>query len=242
MSIGSAVGQLTSTRRGALLLGIAAAALAAILLVAYITWYRSSVESSAAPTPVLVANRLIARGTPGSVIAAKQLYETTTIADANVKAGAITDPAVLSGSVAAVDIYPGAQLTAADFTTGAVAAGVTATLPANQRAVSISIDALAGSLANLQTGDRVDIYQQVGGSSGQIIKLFRGNVPVLQAPGAAGTGVVILQVPSRDSADLLYASNHTQLMFALRPANGGTPTVPTTATQESMLRYSRTHR
>ena len=81
MSISSATGRLTSTRRGAILLGIGAALLAAVLLAAYITWYRSSVESGTAPTQVLVANRLIARGTPGSVIAAKQLYETTTVSE-----------------------------------------------------------------------------------------------------------------------------------------------------------------
>jgi Flp pilus assembly protein CpaB len=241
MSIGSVTGRLTSTRRGAILLGVGAALLAAIILAAYISWYRSSVESGTAPTTVLTANRLIARGTPGSVIAAKQLYDTSTVSEDAVKAGALADPALLSGSVAATDIYPGQQLTTADFTTGATAVGVTATLAGNQRAVSITIDPLAGSLANLQTGDRVDIYQQLGSPDGQIIKLFRSNVPVLQAPGSSG-GVVILQVPALDVADLLYASGHTQLMFSLRPANGAFPTPPTVATQADMLRYSRTHR
>jgi Flp pilus assembly protein CpaB len=242
MSIGSSAARLTSTRRGAILLGIAAAVLAAVILVAYISWYRSSVESAATPTQVLTANRLIARGTPGSVIAAKQLYETATVAEENVKAGAITDPAVLSSSVASVDIFPGQQLTANDFTTGAVAAGVTATLPGNQRAISISLDALSGSLANLQTGDRVDIYQQVQSGDGQLVKLFRGNVLVLQSPGATEGGVVILQVPSLDVADYFFAAKHTQLMFALRPSTGGTPTRPSTADESTMLRYSRTHR
>jgi Flp pilus assembly protein CpaB len=242
MSIGSLTGRLTSTRRGAIILGVGAAALAAILLTAYITWYRSSVESGTGDTTVLTANRLIARGTPGSVIAAKQLYEATTVSEDNAKPGAITDPAVLSGSVAAADIYPGQQFTSADFTTGSTAVGVTAALAGNQRAVSISIDALAGSLANLQTGDHVDIYQKLAGSDGQLIKLFRADVPVLQAPGAAGTGVVILQVPALDVADLLYASQNTQLQFSLRPAAGGSPTPPTVATQADMLRYSRTHR
>jgi Flp pilus assembly protein CpaB len=241
MSIGSVTGRLTSTRRGSILLGVGAALLAAVILAAYISWYRSSVESGTAPTTVLTANRLIARGTPGAVIAAKQLYDTVTVSEDSVKSGAVVDPALLAGSVAATDIYPGQQLTSADFTTGATAVGVTATLAGTQRAVSITIDPLAGSLANLQTGDRVDIYQQLGSPEGQVIKLFRGNVPVLQAPGSAG-GVVILQVPSLDVADLLYASTHTQLMFALRPANGAFPTPPTVATQADMLRYSRTHR
>ena len=183
MNIGSATGRLTSTRRGAVLLGVGAAVLAAIILAAYISWYRSSVESGTAPTAVLTANRLIARGTPGSVIAAKQLYETTTVSEDTVKSGAIADPALLAGSVAATDIYPGQQLTTADFTTGATAVGVTATLAGNQRAVSISIDSLAGSLPNLQTGDHIDIYQQLGRLRGAA----RQALP-WQRAGAAGAG------------------------------------------------------
>jgi Flp pilus assembly protein CpaB len=242
MSIGSAAARLTSTRRRAILLGVGAALLAAILLVAYVTWYRSSVESGTTPVTVLTAKRLIARGTPGSVIAAQQLYTTTTIAEDGVKTGAITDPGLLSGSVAANDIYPGQQLTSSDFTAGAVAVGVTSALQGNQRAVSISIDALNGSLANLQTGDKVDVYQQLAGPAGPIMKLFRSNVPVLQAPGAGGDGIVILQVPTRDSSELLFAAGNTTLFFALRPATGGSATPPTVSDQQTMLRYSRTHR
>jgi pilus assembly protein CpaB len=236
--------RLTTTRGGAIALGVVAALLAAILLTVYITMYRDSVNSNSAPTPVLVAKRLIARGTPGSVIGAKQLYENTTVAQESVKAGAITDPALLNGRVAAVDIFPGQQLTDADFVVGGAASGVAATLGPSQRAVSISMDPLLGSLATLQTGDHVDIYQKLAGGNGTIVKLFRANVPVLQAPGAGtegSTNIVILQVPTRDVADLMYASQHTQLQFALRPTTRPGPTVPRTADQSTMLQYSRTH-
>lgn len=242
MDAGGRLERLTTTRNGTIALGIGAAVLAAILLGVYITQYRSSVAAGSGAQSVLVAKKLIARGTPGSVIAVKQLYTTTTLPDDQVKSGAITDPQTIAGSVAATDIYPGQQLAQENFTAGGTASGVTATLAGNQRAVSVSIDTLKGSLASLQTGDRVDIYQQLTGSSGVILKLFRANVAVLQAPGATeGAATVILQVPTRDVADLLYAAGHTELFFALRPASGATPTVPRVADEQSMQRFSRTH-
>jgi Flp pilus assembly protein CpaB len=247
----SLTGRLTGTREGAMALGIGAAILAAILLAVYLVGYRDSVAADSTPTPVLVAKQLIARGTPGSVIGAKQLYETSRVPASAVKVGAITDPAILNGRVSAIDIYPGQQMTDADFVVGGAAGGVTAILSGNQRAVSITVDPLLGSLSTLQTGDHIDIYQELAGTSGTIVKLFRSNVVVLQAPGgavapvagapAAPSGVVILQVPARDVADLLFATKHTILQFSLRPANGGAPTPPRIADRTTMLRYSGPH-
>jgi Flp pilus assembly protein CpaB len=236
----SLTGKLTASRNGALALGLAAAALAAILLAVYITQYRDSVTSDSAPRQVLVAKRLIAKGTPGSTIGAKQLYQLVTVPIADVKVGALVDPALLNGRVTVADVYPGQQLAETDFLSGGVATGLAGALAGPHRAVSISIDPLAGSLANLQTGDKVDIYQQIQGTNGTVIKLFRANVPILYAPGAAG-GTVVLSVPTRDVADTLYASQHTTLQFALRPANNAAPTVPRVANTQSMLEYTRTH-
>ncbi len=236
----SLTGRLTSTRQGAIALGLTAAALAAILLAVYITQYRDSVSSDAAPRQVLVAKRLISKGTPGATIGAKQLYQVTSIAAADVKPGAITDPGLLNGRVVAQDIYPGAQLADTDFFSGGAPTGLAGALAGPLRAVSISVDLLNGSLANLQTGDRVDIYQQVQGEGGSVVKLFRANVPVLQAPGPVG-GTVVLQVPTRDVSDTIYASKHTDLFFALRPAANAAPTVPRTANTQTMLQYSATH-
>lgn len=236
----SLTGRLTSTRQGAIALGLAAAALAAILLAVYITQYRDSVSSDTAPRQVLVAKKLIAKGTPGNQIGAKQLYQITSVAQADVKPGAIVDPALLNGRVVAQDIYPGQQLADTDFFSGGAPTGLSGALSGPNRAVSISVDLLNGSLANLQTGDRIDIYQQIQGESGTVVKLFRANVPVLQAPGGAG-GTVVLQVPTRDVSDVLYASKHTDLFFALRPGANAAPTVPRTANTQTMLQFSATH-
>jgi Flp pilus assembly protein CpaB len=235
-------GRLTSGRSGAILLGVTAAAIAAVLLAVYVTQYRSSVNDEKTPVTVFVAKRLIPRGTPGVEIAQKRLYTPTQVAPEQVKAGAITDPALISGRSAAVDIFPGQQLSDADFAgaTGVIS-GIAGALKGELRAVSLTVDALNGSLANLQTGDRIDIYQQLADKGGKtIVKLFRADVPVLQAPGAGG-GTVILGVPAKDAADTIFASRHTDLFFVLRPIAGAKVTPPRTASTQTMLQFSRTH-
>jgi Flp pilus assembly protein CpaB len=242
------LGKLTSTRGGAVLVGVVAAVIAAILLVVYITHYRSSVKSSVAvPSTVLVAKNLIVKGTTGAAIGTKVLYRPTAIPAEQIKAGALTDPGALAGTVAATDIFPGQQLTATDFTPTSTSAATTSVLQGNQRAVTITIDPLNGSLGLVQSGDHVDIYQQVtsGTPPANIVKLFRPDVTVLQAGDqgttAAGASVVVLRVPSQDAADVLYAAQHTELWFVLRPATKASRTVAETASTKSMLDYSHTH-
>ena len=107
--------RLLKTRQGTIVIGVAAAVLAAILLLVYLSHYRSSVNGATEPQTVLVAKRLIPKGTPGAAFAQKNLFDVTTIPKDQLKFGAISDPAVLRGTVAAADIYPRQQLTTADF-------------------------------------------------------------------------------------------------------------------------------
>ena len=118
MSNTSLTTKVTQSRGWTLALGIAAAALAAILLIAYLVQYRSSVNSSTEPTPVLVAKSLIPKGTSGTVIAEKGLFQAATLPKDDLKVGAISDPAYLNGRVAVADIFPGQQITTADVSTG----------------------------------------------------------------------------------------------------------------------------
>ena len=115
MSNTSLTTKVSQSRGWTLILGIAAAVLAAILLVAYLVQYRSSVNDSTAPTPVLVAKNLIPKGTSGTVIAEKQLFQAATLSKDDLKVGAISDPAYLNGRVAVADIFPGQQITTADL-------------------------------------------------------------------------------------------------------------------------------
>jgi Flp pilus assembly protein CpaB len=229
-----------SSRGWAIALGVGAIVLAAILLIVYLDRYRARVSSENAPTPTLVANRLIPKGTPGSIAASSSMYTATTLPAKEVKVGAITDPAYLTGRAAAVDIFPGAQITAADFAasdTGSVKSQITGT----ERAISISVDNVHGSLSQLQSGDTIDLYLALGGRSGGqgLVKLFQPNVKVLTVPGQAGPsggGNLIMKVDTKDAAKFAYAADNAQFYFVLRPVVGAKQTARTTATFDSMLR------
>ena len=135
--LGESGAKLLSSRKGAILLGAAAALLAAILLIVYINRYRSSLNSNIQPTPVLVAKRLIEKGTPVATFGPQGLYQLTQIPRKNVKDGAVADPATIKGRIAADDIYPGQQLTLTDFTatpTAAITTRITAAGPPAGRA------------------------------------------------------------------------------------------------------------
>lgn len=68
------------------------------------------------PTPALVAKQLIPKGTPGSLMARREMYVQTTRPRPEVEDDAISDPAYLSGRASSVDIFPGQQFTETDFT------------------------------------------------------------------------------------------------------------------------------
>ena len=176
------VGGGLSSRRAAILLAIAALAIAAILLIVYVQSYRSSVSGENAPTSVIVAKSLIPAGTSGTIIATKQQYQATTLPQKDIKVGAISDPAYINGRVAVADIVPGQQLTTADFTVPTTEA-VTTKITGKQRAISVSVDNVHGSLSQLAVNDHIDLYVGLGASGGQsIVKLFRPNVKVLAVP------------------------------------------------------------
>jgi Flp pilus assembly protein CpaB len=219
--------RLLKTRQGTIAVGVAAAVLAAILLLVYISHYRNSVKGSTEPVTVLVAKRLIPKGTTGASIALKNLFVVTTIPKGQVKLGVISDPAVLRGSVAAADIFPRQQLTTADFivaSTGALAAQIKGTW----RAIALpSLDAAHGLTPDIQAGDHVDAYGQLNGKFG----LLMANVLVLASPTqpAAGStapvsGNYILRVPASKAPKFAYMGQNGTFWLVLRPASGANGT------------------
>jgi Flp pilus assembly protein CpaB len=221
-----------SSRGWAIALGIGAIVLAAILLVVYLDRYRDRVGGENAPTPVLVAKRLIPAGTPGTLVASEGMYAPTTLPAKEVEVGAIADPAYLSGRAAAVDIFPGKQFTATDFA-ATDTASVDSQITGTQRAFAMSIDGVHGVSSQVMPGDHVDVYISVGG----LVKLFRPNVEVITTPtfpGPAGGGNLILQIDTKDAATWLYAADNSQLIFVLRPVVGAKPTRPSQATAASL--------
>lgn len=215
MSNTSITSKVTQSRGWTLGLGIAAAVLAAILLVAYLVQYRSSVNSSTEPTPVLVAKNLIPKGTSGTVIAEKQLFQAATLAKDDLKVGAISDPAYLNGRVAVGDIFPGQQITTADLSAGLTDA-IPTQLSGLQRAVGIAIDGTRGLVGYVASGDRVDVYYQAGSSNGTILGLLAPNVLIMRAP--VGASPAIIRADAGLAQKLALASNTGTLWFLLRPA------------------------
>lgn len=215
MSNTSLTTKVTQSRGWTLALGIAAAALAAILLIAYLVQYRSSVNDSTAPTPVLVAKNLIPKGTSGTVIAEKQLFQAATLAKDDLKVGAISDPAYLNGRVAVADIFPGQQITTADLSAGLTDA-IPTQLTGKQRAVAIAVNGSRGLVGYVASGDRVDIYYETAGNGGTVLGLLASNVLVMRAP-TAGTPA-ILRLPAPQAQTMALASDSGTLWFLLRPA------------------------
>jgi Flp pilus assembly protein CpaB len=227
--------RLLKTRQGTIAIGVAAAVLAAILLLVYLSHYRSSVNGSSEPQTVLVAKRLIPKGTTGASFAEKNLFDVTTIAKDQLKVGAISDPAVLRGSVAAADIYPRQQLTTADFIAASVGA-LASQLKGEWRAVALpTLDAAHGLAPNVQAGDHIDVYGQL--NSSRQIGLLLSNVLVLAAPSQAVAGSTapvsanyILRVPSAKAPKFAYMGQNGTFWLVLRPAIGARGTGATFVT------------
>jgi Flp pilus assembly protein CpaB len=212
----SLTSKVTQSRGWTLGLGIAAAVLAAVLLIAYLVQYRSSVNNSTEPTPVLVAKNLIPKGTSGTIIAEKQLFQAATLAKDDLKVGAISDPAYLNGRVAVGDIFPGQQITTADLSAGLTDA-IPTQLTGIQRAVAISIGGARGLVGYVASGDRVDVYFETAASGGTVLGLLASNVLVMRAPDGAGSPA-ILRLPAPQAQTMALASDTGTLWFLLRPA------------------------
>lgn len=242
---------LTTNRRGAILIAALCAIAAAGIFVFALNKYRQSVDSGNRPETVFVASSLIQKGTSGSAIAADELFKPTTIVAKQVSAGAIADAAALQGKVAAANIYPGQQLTAADFVPSG---GLTATLGPNERAVSVPVQPAPGLLGNLHPGDHVDIYggflKDADGRQTPLVRLIASNIRVLQigsGSGGIGSGggqsIVTLALDDSQVPIVMFSAGGSQsggaqsgaLWLALRPGNASNPKPGQIATLDSIL-------
>jgi pilus assembly protein CpaB len=226
--------RLFTTRGGTVALGVIAAVMAAVILIAYLAQYRSSVAAAHNPMSVLVADRLIQKGTPGNVIGTEELFRPTTVPQGQLVEGAISDPAILRGRVAVDDIYPGQQLTAADFTLAASNA-IGTRIARTQRAISLPIDAARGLIGHIQTGDHVDVFAGFNVTTrniaGPVVKVIMSDALVLNAPPVAAGGVVasgnaniVLRADYQQAVNLAWAADNGKLWLVLRPPANARPT------------------
>jgi Flp pilus assembly protein CpaB len=211
--------KLFTTRQGTVLLGVIAAVVAGIVLIVYLHNYRNSVNSSHAEIPVLVAQSLIQKGTPGDVIRTNGgLYEATPTPKNQADTGAIVNPATLAGQVALTDISPGQQLTAADF---GPATGLANELNRNQRAVVVALGSPESVGGQIAAGSHVDFWvvnsaQGQNGVSRPLAALLFQNLYVLAVSG----GNVTLRATPTQAGQIIYAAQNDTIYLALRPTIG----------------------
>jgi Flp pilus assembly protein CpaB len=234
-------GKVFSTRAGTIGLGVAAAVLAGLLLVVYLNRYRNSVNESAAATPVLVAKALIPKNTPGAQIATRDLFQVQQITKEALKPGAIVDAGYLNGRQAVTDIFPGQQLTTADFTVG-VSDALPTRIEGKERAIAIPIDGPSALVGLIGAGDHVDIYVAMDNGQAGIVGLLERNILVMTAPTTGTTGVqqsagqIVLEAKDTQQAQrLLWANQNGKLWFVARPATGAKETPLTYADVNSVL-------
>jgi Flp pilus assembly protein CpaB len=222
--------KLISTRAGTIVVAGAAAVLAGIFILVYLNRYRHSVKAEGAPVTVLVAKRLIPKGTPGAALSSAY-FARTTVRQSQLLDGAFSDAGTLRGRVAAQDVLSGQQLTAGDFTTSAtsLASGLSGT----QRAIDVPLDPAHGMIGHIEAGDRVDVFVGFNVTvpgSGQgypVSRLLVQGVPVIdvgQKAGGLGTANtttnVSLRVNDTQAAAITYASDNGKVWLALRPPTG----------------------
>jgi Flp pilus assembly protein CpaB len=208
--------KLFRTRQGTILLGVVAAVLAAIALIVYLNHYRSSVKGTAAATAVLVAKSNIPKNTSGDVIASSGLYKTENFAQNAVPAGAIVNPADLSGKVVVNAISADQPLTEADFASSG--GGVAWQLSPKQRAVVVPLDSPATVDNQIAAGDSVDVYALITPANGSpVVKEILPNMYVLNTDS---NGNVTLRASQKQAGQLIYASGNDKLWLTLRPARG----------------------
>jgi len=239
-----------------LVLGALAAIVAGALLLIYVSQVRQNANSQSATVSVLVANKLIPQSSSGDVIASQKWYSVVSTPKDQVKDGAITDPASISGKIASHDIYPNQQLTTSDFSDAPTDA-VTTKITGNQRAISIPLDSAAGLTPFLQAGDHVDILAGFnvvpigpdgaplsGNSQARPVeKVIAQDIKVLEVPStssnstgtSSNTGNIVVQVTDQQAWNIAFAINNGTVFLAGTPQAGNVSSRPSLVTLETML-------
>jgi pilus assembly protein CpaB len=242
--------RLLGTRSGTLALAAGAAVLAGLVLVAFLSQYRDSVRGGTTPTSALVAGALIPKGSSGDVVIGEKLFKPTTLPQDEIKDGVLTDTKALAGKVAIHDIYPGQQLTLADF--ASKADPVRGQLSGDQRAISVPLDAAHGLVGQIRKGDRIDVLagfattsSKSGGSGQPVLRTLLQNILVLAVPEeASGIGSgdatdITIRVSDRQAAALAFAADNGKVWFVLRPPAGASQNAPSVVDLQALLSASK---
>lgn len=238
--------RMLSTRRGIMTLATAAAVVAGAILLVFLNAYRDGLTGGGDTQTVLVAKQLIAKGAPGEVIAAEGMYQSATIDEDKVEAGAISDPDAIKDQYASKSIFPGEQLRPEDFQSNAE--GFASRLGAYERAMAIPVDNYHGMVGELKAGDRVDVIGafllSTAGSTlvtSSVTKTLLQDALVLKAPeeredGSTDEQEVYLKISDdRDAEVIAYTAEIGKIWLTLRPAAGAKSHPPAFGTVQRAL-------
>jgi Flp pilus assembly protein CpaB len=242
------LGRFASTRRGAITIAAVAAALAGIVLLVFVTQYKHDVQGGTLERPALIANQLIPKGTSSSIVVSDGLSKATTVQQDNLQAGALASDAALSGKVATRDIYPGEQITAADFASSADP--LRGQLTGDQRAIAVPIDSAHGLIGEVRDGDKVDVLAGFNSASSTTgrgqpeLRTLVQNVLVLKAPTASSSSTsnnstntqnLTVRVTADQAAQIAFAADNGKVWFILRPPAGAKNDRPSSVTLGALL-------
>jgi Flp pilus assembly protein CpaB len=242
---GGDVRRLASTRNGMLTIAVLVAVLAGAFLLLFLSRYRESVTDTS-PVTVLVAKSLIEKGTSGDVVITSGMFETNRITKSEAKRGAIEDPSKLRDQIAASDVFPGEQITAAEFS--GTSDSLSNEITGLERAVSVPIDGAHGMIGEVKAGDHVDVLagfneERGAGTQKPVLRAIMQNATVLRAPSSAkgtsvgtnNTGNIVLKAPDKNAWKLAYASDNGKIWIVLRSKAGAEQSAPSLVTLETAL-------
>ena len=242
------LGRFAATRRGAITIAAVAAALAGIVLLAFISQYKHQVQGGTVERSALLANQLIPKGTSGAVVVSGGLSKAATVQQDNIQAGALSSAAGLNGKVATRDIYPGEQITAADFASNADP--LRGELTGDQRAIAMPLDSAHGLIGEVRAGDKVDVLAGFNSASSTTgrgqpqLRTLVQDVLVLKAPAGGGnspggnstsTQDLTVRVTAHQAAQLAFAADNGKVWFILRPPAGAKDGRPSSVTLDALL-------
>jgi Flp pilus assembly protein CpaB len=166
-------------------------------------------------------------GTAASTALAQGLIRAREVAPADRPANGVTDPAQLSGKVAAEVIPAGALVTTDMFPSPQTRIG-TVVIPPGKRALALELSSMAGVAGFAGAGDKIDIYGIAKGeNTPPAVRLVMQGIEVLKVNGtglAAAQGqpgspnlVYLLAVTPAEAERLIYLNEFEKLYFDLIP-------------------------
>jgi len=237
-------------------IAIALAILGALLVLLYVSSYRSDVQNGAGTVDVFVASKDIPEGTDGATVAGSYLKKQSVL-KRNVVRGAITSTTQITNQATSQQILEGEQVTTRQFHSAAEQ-GVLANISGNLRAMTVPGDENTLLAGVVNDGDYVDVaanvnytIRQSGSNGGGDLRrvasrIILRDLLVLRAPsggsssssndiGTAQQSSITLALTDFQAQKLLFALKNGSFWLLLRPVAKPADPPASVETIESIL-------